>query len=84
MNITPRNNKIYCKDISVEKTKGGIVLSDAGTRLDKYLLAEVVISEVKEYPKGTKVIIPSYADKFEFEGEKYLLVHSSDIQGVCE
>lgn len=82
MLIQPKN-RIFCEFIE-EKSKKGILLSDSQNQLDKYSLAVVKISSDKEYTEGMKVIIPSFADKFETDDTKYVVVHSSDIIAIVK
>jgi co-chaperonin GroES (HSP10) len=82
MSIKPIN-RIFCKILEREN-ENGIILSDSQNLLDKYSIAEVKISNDDEYTVGMKVIIPSFSDKFEHEGEKYNVIHRSDIIAICE
>ena len=94
MNIQPLGDRVVVKRVTVEETKGGIIIPD--TAKEKPKSGEIIAVGPGKYnedgkriamnvKKGDKVLFESYAGtEVSMGGDEYLIMRESEIIGIVE
>ena len=89
MNIQPLADRVLIKPAEAEEKIGGIIIPD--TAKEKPLKGEIVATgngtkdEEMNLKVGDQVLYGKYAgQELEFDGEKYMVMHQSDVIAIIK